>query len=59
MHGPLNDTDCFQQGINHDPTAAGKTTDADLVLGNLCSLVVKEKKAKRIGESDLEIIARR
>jgi hypothetical protein len=32
--------------------------DADLVLGHLCSFVVKEKKAERIGESDLEIIAR-
>jgi hypothetical protein len=49
---------CFQQGINHDPTAAGKATDADIVLGHLCSFVVKKKKAERIGESDLETIAR-
>jgi hypothetical protein len=49
---------CFQQGINHDPTAASKTTDADLVLGHLRSFVVKEKKAERTSESDLEIKAR-
>ena len=48
---------CFQWGINLDTTAAGKTADAIFVLGDLCSFPVHKIKAKKLGESYLEILS--
>jgi hypothetical protein len=49
----------FQLGINLDTTGVGKTVDAIFVLGDLCSFPVHKIKAKKLGESYLEIVAGR
>ncbi len=45
--------------IPADTTVAGKMADAIFVLGDLCSFPVHKIKAKKPGESYLEIVAGR